>query len=103
MEIWNGESGIACVFLYRRIEMDRYPTITLSNTWGHGLEQRVVKAWDNVANRHCTGGVLVEVQALEGIDFKSHGSVVSLLELRRLVLHQVSLCQLRWEAEHSLK
>lgn len=41
MEIWNGESGHACVFHYRRV----CPTITLSSTWAQCLDVRVLKAW----------------------------------------------------------
>ena len=90
----------ACVFLYRRTGAEGCPTITLSSTWGHSLDSRVLKAWDDVANRHATRKILVETRALAGKDFKSQGSVVGVLELRRLVLHQVSLCQVRWEAEN---
>lgn len=100
MEIWNGESGLACVFLYRRTGAESCPTITMSSTWGHSLDSRVLQAWDDVANKHSTGQILVETRALAGESFKSHGSVVGVLELRRLVLHQVSLCQVRWEAEN---
>ena len=102
MEIWNGESGLACIFLYRRAGAERCPTSTLSSTWGHSLDSRVLKAWDDMVNRHstCKVLVLVRARALAGEDFKSHGSVVGVLELRRLVLHQVSSCQVRWEAEN---
>ncbi|KAK1767870.1 oxoglutarate iron-dependent oxygenase [Phialemonium atrogriseum] len=100
MEIWNGESGFACIFRYRRAGTDGCPTITLSSTWGHRLESRVPRAWDDVANKRASRDILVEVRALAGEDFKSHGSVVGLLELRRRVQHPVSLRQVRWEGEH---
>lgn len=44
----------------------------------------------------CTAGQMAQDWSI----LKSHTSVVGLLELRRRVLHPVSLCQVRWEAEH---
>ncbi|KAF4512571.1 hypothetical protein G6O67_001691 [Ophiocordyceps sinensis] len=99
MELWNGGSGFGCIFRYSRAEADACSTVSLRNTWGHELEPRVRRAWEDVANRHQGHGVVVEERALPREDAKFFGSVVELLELRRLVLHPVSLSQVKWEGE----
>lgn len=104
MEIWNGARGLGCVFRYRRVGTEAYPTITLSSTWSVELDPRVCKAWEDVASGHTGCNLVVEVRALAGEGIKFHGSVAEFLDLRHRTLHPVSLCQLMWEGErHDLR
>ncbi|KAK5655809.1 hypothetical protein OQA88_5347 [Cercophora sp. LCS_1] len=111
LEIWNGGRGFACVFLYtaRNETKPKPATITLSCSWGYDVSQEVVKAWAEKAGGHCNYISDLDPHVLtrkkERLDpsvFNTHGSVVGLLELRRLVLHPVSLAQLQWEAENDV-
>lgn len=97
MEIWNSESGVACVFLYRRAGTNGRPTITFSDSWGHNLASSVYRGWEKVAKRHSTNELCVELWSLPMEYYSSRSSVISILKLRRLVLNQVSFFQLQWE------
>ncbi|KAK3361645.1 hypothetical protein B0T24DRAFT_724801 [Lasiosphaeria ovina] len=103
LELWNGGKGHACVFRYSRCgggEYQRLPVVTLQNTWGGELRQDVVDAWEAVAD--VERGIVVEVAQLDSARFKTHGSVLGLLDLRRLVVHPMSQCQLEWEAKNGV-
>ncbi len=104
MEIWSGGKGFACVFRYtREDELSNRPTVSLSDTWGHRLGRDVVAAWEAVARNHSPGadrGLGLFRTPLHPDLFKTHGSVMGLLELKRLVVHPVSLAQLEWEAQN---
>lgn len=101
LEIWNQSQKVdfMCIFTYQRHGNDGYPTITLSNTWGYELKPDVVSSWNKVAEKYEHHQVTVWERDLdlEGLDSNTCGAVVSYLQLRRLVLHPVSMCQIMCE------
>jgi len=107
MEIWNGGKAFACVFRYEREGAHELPTLTLSLTWPYRDDPRVKEQWDKVAIHYFAGaglpcrGIKMGVVKLEAGDFKTHGSVIPLLKLAELVVHPVSMCQMKWEADNN--
>ncbi|KAK0644257.1 hypothetical protein B0T16DRAFT_513643 [Cercophora newfieldiana] len=99
---WNGGSGFACIFRYRCVKGTKPPTATLAVSWEYQLSESVIDAWKKVAATHSVVplDLAVEVIPLTPDKFKTPGSVIGPLELRRLVIRPVSLCQLQWEANN---
>ncbi len=106
VEIWNGGKGFACIFRYSRAggQAGQRPTISLDVSWGYRIlpGKEVYRAWEAVAKAHdCTDrGIDLQQTSLHPGLFKTHGSVMGILELKRLVAHPVSLAQLEWEVEN---
>ncbi|TGJ78714.1 hypothetical protein E0Z10_g10046 [Xylaria hypoxylon] len=97
MELWNGSKHVACIFRYSRTGGEGCPKITVTSTWKLLLVPRIVRRWDIVAHKHTGVGIRVEEQLLEAAGFKSYASVIAHLELRWLVCHPISVCQMEWE------
>ncbi|KAH6604783.1 hypothetical protein Trco_006490 [Trichoderma cornu-damae] len=101
MEIFNKGFSDVFVFQYCR-SLEGLPTITLSSTWRHVPASDVLKAWDLVAHKHTGREIELTMKGLRTFFFKSHGAVVSILKLRRLILHPVSLCQFVYNHDYDL-
>jgi hypothetical protein len=103
-EIWNGGAGFACTFRYETAKGTSCPTITLATSWDYSMPQAVLSAWEEVAlGRNAVPLLAVEVVPLAPESFKSHASVMELLELRRMVVHPVTLCQLRYNTDSTAR
>lgn len=102
MELWGFRLGLAYIFLYRRAGANGHPSIVVRTTCTDylGIKPWALEAWEEVADKHTGDKLQSEVQILQADHFKTRDSIVEHLELRHLVLHQVSLCQLKWEEEN---
>ncbi|KAI0096622.1 hypothetical protein GGR51DRAFT_568293 [Nemania sp. FL0031] len=98
MEIWNAYRGNGCIFRYSRTGSNGGPKITLISSWGFSLTPQVVNNWNHVACKHADREVVIEELMMRGEEITSHATVIDHLELRQLVCHQISLCEMRYEA-----
>lgn len=94
MELWNGRAGLAALFRYQ----SKYATVTWRSTWAFTLRPAVIQAWEGVAHRHGSQGLVLRQELLGiGADIKSHGDAIHYLELSSQVVRPVSLHQIREE------
>ncbi|KAI1121814.1 hypothetical protein F5Y10DRAFT_255466 [Nemania abortiva] len=100
MEIWNATRSSLCIFRYRRTGSNGRPMITLISSWGLILGPQVVSSWNDVTRKYFDEEVRVEEQTAAGEVIDTYATVIDLLELRQLVCHQISICQMRYEAEY---
>ncbi|KAI9151713.1 hypothetical protein HJFPF1_08922 [Paramyrothecium foliicola] len=97
MELWNQDENLACVFRYRREGPFGQPSIHLASTWEHSFSEQVLDAWKRVAEVHVEHGILqVGMKVLPADKYGKYGAIVGLLELRDLVLHPLSACEMYW-------
>lgn len=93
MELWNGHAGIAALFRYQ----SSYAAVTWKCTWDSTLQPHVLEAWQEVAQKYGSRGLVVREQLLETADIESHGDAIHYLELSGQVVRPISLQQIRTE------
>ncbi|KAK4211725.1 hypothetical protein QBC37DRAFT_426296 [Rhypophila decipiens] len=109
LEIWNAESGQenwtartaaqGAIFRYERHSRDNgSPTLTWCSSWDTSLSSGVIEAWKDAASQlDARRDIVVENRMMKPL--KTQGSILPLLKLRSLILDEVSLYQVEWEAE----
>jgi hypothetical protein len=99
LTLWNGGTGEACAFVYRRYQDD--VSITWRANWEFELGSEVRSAWDAVAKMHSPRcAPTVETKMLRGYAFLSHGDAIHHLGLH-WVIDSTSLKQIRKESRLS--
>ncbi|KAK2597013.1 hypothetical protein N8I77_012887 [Diaporthe amygdali] len=94
MELWNGRAGLAALFKYQ----SRYAALTWRGTWDFTLRPRIIQAWEGVAQKHGSKGLVVHKELLDcRFDIKSHGDAIHYLRLSKPVVRPISLQQIRTE------
>lgn len=117
MEIWNGGKGHVAIFGYylktkttitphreRSQQEDRQFTISWTSTWKWGPDprtstNRVARAWEQALGlaSHTIEARYNKIPASKVNLIRSRTSTIKNLALRDIILHPVSLYQLRWE------
>lgn len=94
LEIWHSD-GAKKAGIFRYQVTDTSVGIAWLGTWALDFDGETVKAWEAAAEMHPGGRypLGVTTRLLREDEVGRVGAVVGLLKLRKLVLHEVSACQ----------
>lgn len=93
MELWDGRAGRAALFQYQ----SKYAAVTWKCTWDSSLQPHVIQAWQRVAQKYGSRGLVLREELLDTADIESHGDAIHYLELSGQVIRPISLQQIRTE------